>query len=586
MFNLFCEFPFWPHDGKKYDPMRHVIFWSENHALAYLSSAHLLKQRALHLHRQCLVTEKEDSLLVMYLQAHCQRDGNVYEALSSIYLPYTISALLNLIDFSESPTIVHFSRKLISIILTHILLATSSTGVSTLVPSTRSFSRHRFSVHGHNINQIILLLIGRSPDKVENQEINNFILTTDWNPYLCPFSENIFLGFNQSGFMQVRLTEPHTTIRELYANDKLDNLVTQTDVDICNVQRRLMEHMVSSSEDGYSAVSFLENTSVRHVRHPSGRDATSVSRVVEGKIVDASSAVQHVGHRISRKAPNKVVNTANKVVNATNKAVTKQAQSIYKSAKRSVFSKHKRRNRKSAPTDETGEARSRDRPRHNEGVTPVKKVKPIAVVRPVKKATENNPSSEIVVPSRLECENMSEPIKSIATDDSMSHNSIANSEDEEEDLELTGESDSEEDDEDQAYTCGKGGGDEDRGGDGKEDSEDTSADGDEFFESMSATMNDLFLPPFDGDEEFVIAMENNESIVEDGELLSSEDILLTEAGGKSIVSDIEDNTTKMEKSSSAVNAEKLKHVALVSLSEMKKEHFAKLSELEYTPFLW
>jgi hypothetical protein len=180
--NALIVFPFWPHTDNtnvrncgmrfKIDCVHddEITFWSENHALMLLSSAHLFRQyiytyRPAILERKptptCLITELETVLLMQYLKVHASFEGGVYEVMSHVYLPYTISALLNLIDFSEVSEIENQAlgidnipveigedqiplprskdnvqsefMNLVSIVLTniikHVLVCTSDTGV-------------------------------------------------------------------------------------------------------------------------------------------------------------------------------------------------------------------------------------------------------------------------------------------------------------------------------------------------------------------------------------------------------------------------------------------------------------------------
>jgi hypothetical protein len=125
----------------------------------------------------------ETKLLKVYLRAHCHDLFNgVYEMNSSIYLPYTLSALFNLFDFSDDPELKYLSNHLIDRIIYLVLLCCTYDGVCNLTPSCRSFVRTRTRTHDHNINQLMNIIVGRSPDNVTPSAITDFILTTLWRP--------------------------------------------------------------------------------------------------------------------------------------------------------------------------------------------------------------------------------------------------------------------------------------------------------------------------------------------------------------------------------------------------------------------
>ena len=233
-------FPFWPSTSDKMrgKENRHLVFWSENHVLMCLGSAHLSRQlkaidhaKALHSkqlelarqesagdmsippiqdsattttaagqeHWETLLTNEsaalvasipgaalEEKLLRHYLQAHTNAAfSGVYEALSHVYLPYTLCALWNLYDFSRDHALRADASALIDAIMKPLLLTTSSpeTGaVSTLTASCRSFSRTRQRIRGHNINNLVRMLAGVSPEPLCTSFLSDFLCTTTWQP--------------------------------------------------------------------------------------------------------------------------------------------------------------------------------------------------------------------------------------------------------------------------------------------------------------------------------------------------------------------------------------------------------------------
>jgi hypothetical protein len=137
--NTIQNFPFWPHTNtvfsKGYEAntdFSDLVFWSENHIFMMLSSAHLFRQWMLTKFPEyctigtasssindaakqatategicykssdfhCTVTDLEERLLRSYLSGH-KKFGGVYEVLSHVYLPFTLCALWNLVDYSH-----------------------------------------------------------------------------------------------------------------------------------------------------------------------------------------------------------------------------------------------------------------------------------------------------------------------------------------------------------------------------------------------------------------------------------------------------------------------------------------------------
>jgi hypothetical protein len=173
--------------------MDKIVFWSENHILMTLSSFYLFRQWQ----RQNRIDGSSDaylegsievSLLVRYLRAHGSDSfgAGVYEANSVVYLPYSLSALLNLLDFSEQEEVRALAGAVIEKALRPLLLCTpSSSGVANLAASARSFPRCRLRNRGHNINQLLdLLNLHRSPDRADDgpRQLTDFLLTSTWTP--------------------------------------------------------------------------------------------------------------------------------------------------------------------------------------------------------------------------------------------------------------------------------------------------------------------------------------------------------------------------------------------------------------------
>lgn len=206
---IFSQFQFWPRDTS--GPIRKSIFWSENHIFMYLSTAHLFRQYSQEHDLDCTVTEREKKLLISYLEGHRDFEG-IYEVLSHTYMPYTIAALLNLVDFSKDNHIVLLAYHLLHTILVDLMYATTQQGICTLTASARTFPKYRHTLHGHNINQLVLLLTGRSVDSPRPCHISQFFLTSSYEPPMAELIE----ALNFDGFLSKRCSHRIGDIKRLY----------------------------------------------------------------------------------------------------------------------------------------------------------------------------------------------------------------------------------------------------------------------------------------------------------------------------------------------------------------------------------
>lgn len=211
---VLCDCPFWPNSENDYslDCMKELIFWSENHIFMFLSSAVLYRQRCRNMNLPCAVGEKEESLLLAYLEAHTSFRG-MYEVLSHVYLPYTFSALLNLFDFSESEHIRLQADILLNLILHQILLGTNRDGICTLTASARTYPKFRLKNWGHNVNMLVFFGTGNSVDLPRPSAITDFILTSTWEP-----SAGTLDAFFLTGFVRLDMNHSISHVRNEYAS--------------------------------------------------------------------------------------------------------------------------------------------------------------------------------------------------------------------------------------------------------------------------------------------------------------------------------------------------------------------------------
>lgn len=135
----------------------------------------------------------EEALLHSYINSHVQF-GGMFELNSHVYIPYTMTALLNLIDFSEDVELVRLATLLMEATLKPMLLCTSDKNVCSLAAGARAFPRTRCRVHGHNVNQVLNFLVGSSPDNLWVSPITDFLATTSWRPSADLLSYHSFSG--------------------------------------------------------------------------------------------------------------------------------------------------------------------------------------------------------------------------------------------------------------------------------------------------------------------------------------------------------------------------------------------------------
>lgn len=207
------NFPFWPPFFTKGKDFQNSFgFWSENHALMFLSSAHLYAQKVTE-----MPIEKRNEfdiatrLLRSYLRVHIGRDishpfNGFYEVLAHVYYNYTFCALLNLYDFSEDSEIKEYAKILADRLANQIALATNDQGVTTLTASARTFERVRTKTWGQTINQMTLILTGISIDDFNPTAVTGFLLTSSYEP-----NEEELVGYIKNRIVLHRVPLNHST---------------------------------------------------------------------------------------------------------------------------------------------------------------------------------------------------------------------------------------------------------------------------------------------------------------------------------------------------------------------------------------
>lgn len=141
---LLTEYNFW------YNNNSDQVFWSENHYIMHVSSEYILRTQL----EELISTNLEDRL-----NAFLDVKINIgfAEFLSPVYLPFTITSLLNLYDFSNNKIIQDKCQILLDT-LAYQILSLSLTDGTLISPSGRSYIRHRKSTWNH-INYFVDFLI-------------------------------------------------------------------------------------------------------------------------------------------------------------------------------------------------------------------------------------------------------------------------------------------------------------------------------------------------------------------------------------------------------------------------------------------
>jgi len=97
----------------------------------------------------------EEALLRIDLNVHIEF-GGFYECNSHVYLPYTLSALLNLYDYSTDEDVKSQSSVLANMLVRQLLTTTSDKGVANLAVSGRSYPRTRQRISGNDLIELSL----------------------------------------------------------------------------------------------------------------------------------------------------------------------------------------------------------------------------------------------------------------------------------------------------------------------------------------------------------------------------------------------------------------------------------------------
>lgn len=213
---LMQEYVFW------YDnlitPSVGLVFWSENHYIMNCSSELLLREM-LHLDIPPTLLQRIMTFL----------DVKIYfgtsEWLSPVYLPFTITSLLNLFDFTKIQAVRDQCKVLLDKIATEVLSVTSPIDGGIVSPSGRAYSRHRVKTKGLHLNVFLdFLLLGDNipePMNEPEQALRVAVSTTTYRP-----SPDVFTYFNAStmigGKAYIRLSSPLDDVIHYLASNNVD----------------------------------------------------------------------------------------------------------------------------------------------------------------------------------------------------------------------------------------------------------------------------------------------------------------------------------------------------------------------------
>ena len=175
---LFADEKFWLNKNEE-----NKCYWSENHMLCYLSSWYLWNQYNNSKDARC------ELLVKTWLSAKAKYF--FYECFSQVYNMYTLSALLNIYDFSSDIEIKKMSNECIKILLKQFSEVINKNGTM-YCAAGRTYDRYKINSDGNNCNKLMYLLTGLSSE-TSISAIGSFFATTSFVPaddYLTAYHTN------------------------------------------------------------------------------------------------------------------------------------------------------------------------------------------------------------------------------------------------------------------------------------------------------------------------------------------------------------------------------------------------------------
>ncbi len=133
------------------------VYWSENHIIMWNSSAYLLEQKY-----GVVVNPDAKQLVEHWLDLKI--NYGFYEYFSSVYLPFTLSAVLNLVDFAEDPVIQQKAVLVANRLLKEVLMVSNNKGVYYQSSGRTEYAPGEANVfqspYKNNIHNLIYMLTG------------------------------------------------------------------------------------------------------------------------------------------------------------------------------------------------------------------------------------------------------------------------------------------------------------------------------------------------------------------------------------------------------------------------------------------
>jgi hypothetical protein len=151
------------------------VYWSENHTIMWSSSAYLLEQKY-------GVNLLPDAEKIVEHWLDLKINYGFYEFFSTVYFPFTISAVLNLVDFAENPVIQQKAVLVAKRLLKEILMKTNDIGVYYAAGGRSSYAAgggNEFeSPYGSGMHDLIYLLTGLGNTPTRANRAGAFLATT------------------------------------------------------------------------------------------------------------------------------------------------------------------------------------------------------------------------------------------------------------------------------------------------------------------------------------------------------------------------------------------------------------------------
>ncbi|MCO5234348.1 MAG: T9SS type A sorting domain-containing protein [Chitinophagales bacterium] len=190
------------------------VYWSENHVMMWLSSAWLLKEKY-------GIDKVPDIRKKLIHDLDLKIEYGFYEFFSSIYFPYTLSGLLNLIDFSQDQEIRDKAILATNRLLSEILLLVNDKGM--LFPATaRNYRNLYTNTYDRNYSHLIYLLtgLGEKPQKASHAAA--FLATSNFN------SQKVIESWNSKENLILHNGHPIANIEQIHQGFSLvDRVVFQ-----------------------------------------------------------------------------------------------------------------------------------------------------------------------------------------------------------------------------------------------------------------------------------------------------------------------------------------------------------------------